>query len=235
MKIITKAILDLETMVWTSEDSCQYEGAVAFVCGVSQQQKDLATAQINMYNTESGIAKDQYDQTQKIQSEVQAQWLPIFNRGPYQDFFAQNPAEWNDIMSQITTGEGQATANALKATQGNLNALGGGDEFTPQGASEAIKAAINTSGAQATAGAQTNAKLQGYTMGASMFEQAGAALAGIPSYASTESGLLGASNAGGSAAEQSQHDMAEQAMAPFSVLGSALGTVGGAVTSKYGG
>lgn len=226
MRIYTKVVLDWEGHVLESE-SYEYDGPVALACGPSQQQKDLATAQINMYNTESDIAKQQYAQTQKIQDEVQAQWLPIFNKGPYQNFFAENPAEWNDIMSQITTSEGQATKNALQATMANLNAAGGGNEFIPQGATEAIKAAINTSGAQATAGAQTQAKLQGYTMGANLFQQAGAALAGVPSFASTEGSLLGAANQGGEAAEKTQYDIAQESMAPFSVLGSALGTIGG--------
>ena len=223
MKIITKATLDMETLAWVSVEFYEYDGPLARLCGTTQQQKDLATAQVNMYNTESEMAKDQYAQTQKIQAEAQSQWGAIFSRGPYQNYFTDNPDEWKDIMSQITTGEGQATQNALRATQGNLNALGGGDTYVPQGASEAIKAAINTSGAEATAGAQTNAKLQGYQMGADMFNQAGAALSGIPSYQNTEVGLLGADNSGGSSAESTQHDLATQAMAPFSILGSALG------------
>jgi len=231
MKVITKAVLDIETMVWTSEESYPYTGPVALACGPSQQQKDLATAQINAYNTETADANQQMTQAANIQAEESAQWLPIFNAGPYVNFFQQNPAEWNAIMSNITTTEGQATQNALKATEGNINAEGGGNEFTPQGANQAAIQAINVTGAQATAGAQQNAQMQGYQEGATMFQQAGAALAGIPAEAAPVQGFMTASTGAGSSAETTENQIAQESMAPFQALTSMAGAIGGAATS----
>jgi hypothetical protein len=230
MRVTTEIILDWDGNI-IEHEWFDYDGPVALACGPSQQQKDLATAQINAYNTETADANAQMAQAQQVQTELQSQWLPIFQAGPYQNFFQQNPAEWNGIMSNITTTEGQATSNALKATQGNINAEGGGNEFTPQGANQALIANINTQGAQATAGAQQNATQAGYTEGASMFQQAGAALAGVPSVASPVTGFETASTGAGSSAEGTQNQIAQESMAPFQSLTSLAGAGLGAAST----
>ena len=229
MRIYTAITLDWNGNI-LHQESYEYKGPVAVCCGVPAEQKQLATEQTNYYQTLTNNANQEFGQASALAQEFANEFNPIFQAGPNQLGWSQ--AESNAINSQIVTSEGQATANALQASGLNTNALGGGNEVVPQGAVLQGRLATNVAGAEATATSQQNALIANYQQGNQNFTQAAQALGETPGFYSGATGAAGAATAGGSAAGQTESQIASEMEAPLSLLGSAMGAAGSVFEGK---
>jgi hypothetical protein len=227
--VITKLVFDWDGNVLEKE-SYPYAGAWATLCGAPSGQKQLAQEQANYYQTLTNNANAEFGQASTLAQNFINEFTPIFNAGPNQQGW--NAAESNAVNSDIVTTEGQATKNALQAAGATTNALGGGNEYVPQGATSAIKNSINVAGSQATAQSQQNALLANYQQGFTNFETAASGLEGVPSLYSGSTSAAGTATGAGSAANQSYNAIAEEEMSPLSLISSALGATGAALSGK---
>ena len=208
----------------------EYSGPVALACGAPSGQTELASEQASYYQTLTANAQAEFGQASALASKFMAEFGPIFQAGPNQKGW--NATEENAVNANIVTTEGQATQNAQRAAGTSTNALGGGNEYVPQGAVRQGKAAINVAGGQATAQSQQNALLADYQQGYTNFTQAATALEGIPNLYGTSTGAASAATSGGTAANTSYTDIAQESMAPLSLVGSALGATGAIFAGK---
>lgn len=229
MRIYTKVVMDWNGNILESE-GYDYSGPVALACGEPPGQKELATEQAAYYKTLTTNAQAEFGQASALAAKFMAEFGPIFQAGPNQ--LGWNAQEQNAVNANIVTTEGQATQNAQRAAGTSTNALGGGNEYVPQGAVRQGRAAINVAGAQATAQSQQNALLADYQQGYTNFTQAATALEGIPNLYGTSTGAASAATSGGTAANTSYTDIAQESMAPLSLVGSALGATGAIFAGK---
>src|ERR1019366_5492239 len=122
----------------------EYDGPVALACGAPSGQTQLAQEQSNFYQQLTANATAEFGQASTLVSEFNNEFGPIFAAGRNQKGW--NDEEFNAINSNIVTTEGQATRNAQQASMSSTNGLGGGNEYTPMGAVQEGKAAINVAG-----------------------------------------------------------------------------------------
>ena len=229
MKITTKISWAWDGTVLEHE-FYEYSGPVALACGAPSGQTQLAQEQASYYQTLTANAQSEFGTASALAKQLSAEFGPIFQAGPNQ--LGWNAQEQNAVNANIVTTEGQATQNAQRAAGTSTNALGGGNEYVPQGAVRQGRAAINVAGGQATAQSQQNALLADYQQGFQNFSQAASALQGIPSLYSGSTGAAGAATGGGSAANATYTDVAQESMAPLSLVGSALGATGAIFADK---
>jgi hypothetical protein len=228
MRVYTKIIMDWDGNVLESE-SYEYNGPVAKCCGAPQGQQQLASAQSSYYNTLTSQAEAEYGLASSLASELKSEFDPIFAAGPSQKGWSAEEA--TAVNTNTLTTEGQATANALQASNLKTNALGGGNEYVPQGTVKELQTGINVSGAEATATAQQNNLIQNYEQGFKNYELAAQGLESVPSLYSGSTSAAGAANQGGSAAGQTYNEIAQEEYAPW---GAALGAASSvAAGSKY--
>ena len=228
MRIYTRVVIDWDGNV-LEFDGYDYSGPVALACGAPAGQTQLASEQANFYQQLTQNATAEFGAASSLVSEFNKEYGPIFAAGPNQKGW--NGAESAAINSNIVTGEGQATKNAMQASLGTTDALGGGNEYTPEGAVKEGKAAINVAGAQATAQSQQNALIQNYQQGFQNFELASSALGSTPQMYAGSSTAAGAATGAGSAADTSYSNIAAEDMSPLSLVGGALGASGGALAA----
>jgi len=228
MKIYTKIVWDWDGHVLESV-SYEYSGPVALACGAPSGQTNLANQQANYYQTLTQNAQQEFGQASSLATEFMNEFEPIFAAGP--DQLGWSPTVAANVNSNTVTTEGQATANAMKASNLTTNALGGGNEYTPSGAVKEGKTAINVTGAQTTASQQQSNLLADYQQGNANFNTAAAGLESIPNFYSGSTSASSAANSGGSAANSTFTDVAQESFAP---LGAALGAVGAAAGGLSG-
>ena len=229
MRVTTKISWDWDGNI-LEHDSYDYKGPVALGCGAPSGQTQLASEQGAFYQQLTANASAEFGVASNLVAEFNKEFSPIFAAGPNQKGW--NAEESNAINSNIVTTEGQATKNALQASMSSTNGLGGGNEYTPMGAVQEGKAAINVAGSQATAQSQQNALLQNYQQGFQNFEQASSALAGTPQMYSGSTSAAGAATGAGSATDTTYSNIASESMAPLSLVGAALGATGTAIGGK---
>ena len=229
MRIYTKLVMDWNGNILESE-GYDYSGPIALACGAPSGQNELATEQAAYYQTLTSNAQSEFGQASALATKFMSEYDPIFAAGPNQKGW--NAEEANAVNANIVTTEGEATDNAQRAAGTSTNALGGGNEYVPQGAVRQGKAAINVAGEQATSQSQQNALLADYQQGFQNFTQASNALAGIPSLYSGSTGAASAATSGGTAANTSYTDIAQESMAPLSLVGAALGSTGAIFAGK---
>jgi hypothetical protein len=207
----------------------EWSGPVERCCGAPSGQTALASAQSSYYGTLTSQAEQEFGQASALAAEFKSEFEPIFAAGPSQKGWS--PEEATAVNTNTLTTEGQATANALQASNLKTNALGGGNEYVPQGTVKELQTGINVSGAEATATAQQNNLIQNYEQGFQNFEMAAQGLESIPSLYSGSTGAAGAATQSGAAAGQTYNEIAQESFAPW---GAALGAVSSvAAGSKY--
>jgi hypothetical protein len=234
MKIHTKIMFDWDGNI-LEDVWYEYQGPLELCCDAEkQQQQALATSQTNFYNTMANESDQIFGLGSQLATEFQQEFGPMFQAGPWQQGW--NPAMAAAVNSNIVTTQGEATQNAINASLGQTNALGGGNEYTPQGATKEIQAGINVAGEEATAQEQNQALIQNYEQGNQNFWQATQALAGIPSMeASGSTQMATAANQGGAAAGNTLQNIAQSESGWMNVAGAALGagaTLGAAALGK---
>jgi hypothetical protein len=145
MKIITKAILDMETLQWVSVEYYDYEGPVELACGPSNQEKAIAGQQLSLSTQLSQFFGTRFSQQSSVLQNLNNLLTPIAEAGPDQQGFG--PQELAALHTQATEGVGANYEKATRALQNVLAAQGGGNEFLPTGAKGALQGTIATAGA----------------------------------------------------------------------------------------
>jgi hypothetical protein len=185
MKIITKAVLSLETMQWIPEleESYLYSGPLDLCLGgATSGEKGIAVDEETFLQNMQDEQQTQFQNEQTAQNQVQQAWAPIVAGGAYQYGFST--AEDQQLQGNIENAGAQATENTENAAQLRQQQATGGAGGGPAGGQAALDAQIAATGAQSTATNLGQEKEQGYSAGRQLFEQgtgAEEAVAGLSS------------------------------------------------------
>jgi hypothetical protein len=210
-RVITKAVLDMETMEWLpqEEQSYSYEGpwAKADIGGIigglfggasgteTAEQKEEQQFMSTLQQEQGTI----FGENQAAQTALNTAWNPIIQGGPYQYGFSA--PEDALLTNQIRTEGAQQTTNTINAAELRQQQATGGASSGPTGGNAALEAMASEVEAQQTAASLANEKLAGYSAGRQLFGEATGVKEGevsannAPGYASAASGAGEVANA----------------------------------------
>ena len=201
MKIITKAVLSLDTLQWIPEleESYAYAGPMAqCLGGASSAATNAEKSEEQFMSTLQGEQQTQFANEQQAQNQLQQAWAPIVAGGAYQYGFST--AEDQQLQQNIENQGAKATENTENAALLREQQASGGANAGPAGATEALNAQVAATGAQTTATNLGQEKELGYETGRQNFlnatkgEEDVANLASPTSYSNAATGAAGASN-----------------------------------------
>lgn len=205
-RIITKCVLDMETMQWLPEleESSPYSGnwqecleGLKGMFGATGDDQQIANTEREFMTTLQTEQNSQFAQEQQAQQLVQKSWDPIMKGGAYQYGFST--AEDQALQSDIVNKGAEATTNTENAALLREQQASGGAATAPSGATEAINAQIAATGAQSTAANLAQEKLAGYEQGSKLFSEATGAEEDVAKLADP-TGYAGAATGAGNAA-----------------------------------
>jgi len=123
MKIITKAVLDMEIMQWVSIESYDYEGPVDLACGPSGAEKSIAGKTSAFGSTLQNDFTSRFKGQSDTLDSLNRTLSPIVEAGPSQQGFSPEELAAKNTQALNTTGANYA--NAARAVQGKLFGRGG--------------------------------------------------------------------------------------------------------------
>jgi len=206
-----------------------YEGPIELACGATGAQIQLQNEQMNAYSTLESYAQQEFGDASALFQDFKTDFTPIMNAGPNQ--LGESTQESAAINSATINNEAAANRNAQLAAGTNLNAVGGGNEFVPQGATAATRAAINAQSAQATASQLTQNLVQNYELGRQNWQVAAQELSGATNTFNPATSGAGAATGAGSAAGTTAEQVEQANMAPYSLVASLAGSALGGLAS----
>jgi hypothetical protein len=142
MRIITYAVMNMETLNWVHEESYNYIGPLDLNCGPSQQEKNLEQQEASFDQTLQQDYSQTFAQNQEILGNLNSVLQPIVNAGPSQQGYS--PAELSALNTQATDLSAQAVNQETQAAAAQENAAGGGTSFLPSGVNAQLNASINS-------------------------------------------------------------------------------------------
>jgi hypothetical protein len=164
--------------------------------GASSAQKNLSTSTGNFYTTLQGAYNSQFANQSSILSNLHNAWTPVLNGGiNQQGFSASELADLNSNAINSTANNYKFAAQAANETMG---ARGGGNTFTPSGATDQVNADIATKAAQQLSGEQSQIDQANYATGRQNFSAATGALSGV----AAQDNPLGFASAAGNTGDQ---------------------------------
>jgi hypothetical protein len=233
MKVITKAVLSLETMEWIPEleESYLYSGPLDLCLGgATSGEKGIATDEETFLQNMQAEQQTQFQNEQTAQNQIQQAWSPIVAGGAYQYGFST--AEDQQLQNNIVNAGAQATENTENAAQLREQQATGGAGGGPAGGTEALNAQIAATGAQQTATNLGQEKELGYQTGRQLFEQGTGAEEAVAGLSSPTSYASSANSAAGEAMSGQQVLDAANANSLLSkVVGGAVGAIPGVGSS----
>lgn len=252
-RVITKSVIDMETMELIYEESFPYAGqwdlcigqaigAAASIAGgllggggAPKEDKQLAAQQKQFFENLQAEQSTQFAQEQDAQNQIKQMWDPIAKGGAYQYGFST--AEDQQLQKNIEEAGTQATQNTVAAEQLRQQQLSGGAATAPTGAAAALEEQARQTGAQKTATALGQEKELGYETGRELFEKASNAEATVAQLANPTGYAQATTNAGNAAlAGQQQVDTLNAQSSTAKLLGGALqGTAVQGLLSKIPG
>jgi hypothetical protein len=217
MKIITKAVLDMETMQWVSVESYDYEGAIEKCCGPSSQEQQLANQGQSFSTMLQGNYGTLFGQQQGVLNSINKSLSPILAAGPSQQgFSAQERAALN---TQAINSAGAASRNAQQSVANFGAGQGGGNSSgLISGVQKQLQGAVASQSANQLATAQNQITQADFAQGNNDYWKAQGgmdALAQGYSPNAAQSGSISANqNAFGEANQiQTQKNQEQQAIA----------------------
>jgi hypothetical protein len=240
MKIITKVVLDMETMKRVSSESYEYFGPVDKCCGPSGQQETLAAGGASLSSLLAANYQQNFGAQSKVLSDLNNAYSPIVAAGPDQQGFG--PQELAALHTQAGEGVGANYAKASQALNNTLAARGGGNEVLPTGSEAQLRATLASSAANQLSNEELGITRANFATGRQNWEKATAGLDALSrDYNPTAFGELatGANREAFNEASKIQ-DMKNQKEASIaggitSVLGSALTFGAGALGGGFAG
>lgn len=153
MKVITKAVLDIETLEWVSEESFEYSGPIELCCGPSGEEEGTAAKQNTFAGQVSADFSTRYGQQSQAINQIN-NILQGVQAGKLQMGF--NPATAAALNTENINNAAAANANLTRAV--NSSAAGrGGDSGLITGQNTAALAGAKASVEnQLAAGQQAN-------------------------------------------------------------------------------
>jgi hypothetical protein len=220
MRVTTKLVLGWDGRV-LEHDFYEWDGPVELACGVPAGQQALATAQTNFYNQMTQQSTQEFAQAQAISQQLQQEFSPIFALGPNQ--YGYSKAEDVALSTEITDTTAAATRASIMASRTQQAGEGGGNGYTPQGANAALTAGINTAGTLQAAQQETAKTVAGYNQGFQNWELAAQGLETAMNPYGAATSTAGTTNQAGSAANQTETDIAEESSSWMGLVSAGLG------------
>lgn len=199
-------------------------------CGAPSGQTALATAQTAYYNNLTSEEEQIFSQDEGVFNDLQSIYGPIFQKGPNQLGFSAG--EDNELNSSAATGVGESFEAADQSAKENIASEGGGTVMLPSGVQTKLAQGVSTAGAAQLSGEENQIEQADYQQGYNEFEAATNALLGSTGVFSSSTAAAGAANQGGSAANQTYTDIAQENESPFNAVVGALGGVAGDVVNE---
>ena len=144
MKIITKAVLDMETMTSVSVESYDYDGPVDKCCGPSGAEEQTQAQQESLANQLAADFGSRFATQTSMLNQLNQSLSPIISKGPSQQ--GMSPQELAAFNTQAINSAGAAARNARQAA-GNFSAGqgGGASSGLQSGIQKQINASIDSS------------------------------------------------------------------------------------------
>lgn len=203
MKIITKVIIDTETLEEIHKESYDYFGPLSYCCGASAEQKAAYATEAQTATTLEADFNKIFSGNQNILDTLTAPLKGIVGRGPGQ--FGMTPDEEAAQRTQATEAISSAGRQAEGVVRQEIAAQGGGNYVAPSGSVASIEASLAQDTAQRQAAAQEAITAKGYELGRENFFNASRELAAAPGELENpatgmESGIVGAEGLAGKTA-----------------------------------
>lgn len=196
-----------------------------FECKASPAEKDLQKQEAAFYSTLTANYKQQFAGQTAILNSLNAAFQPIIAAGP--DQFGFSPQETASLRTSASDVNANNFQNAETALNENLASRGGGNIYTPSGATAQLEAGLLTSEAQQEAGSQNAITEAGYATGRQNFMSA-AGILGNTAQIYNPVSYAGAGNTAESQAFNQANIIQQQNTAWEGQLGGILGGVAGA-------
>lgn len=224
MFIATKIVLNKDGTI-ISREGFEYSGPVSLLCGASQDQQAILTAQQNFYSFLTSAAQQEFTKGMSVFNDIFSAMSPIVAAGPNQQGFSKPE------LSALQTGAEENTAQAYRqASQAarEQEAAVGGNQFIPTGGTAQINAEIAAQGAGQVSNELNQITQADYATGRQNFFAAENALSGATNVFNPVTGASGAANQGGSDAANTANQIAQQNNSWLGAVSGALGGVAGA-------
>jgi len=197
-----------------------------FECKASSAEKNLQQEQAAFYKQLTQDYAKQFAGQTAILNALNTVFEPILAAGPGQyGFTPQEDVSLRTTASDINSRQFQ---NAQLALNENLASRGGGNIFTPSGATAQLESGLLTSEAETEAASQNAITQAGYNVGRQNFLTAAGVLSGNAGLMNPTS-YAGVANPAGSAAFNSANIIQQQNSAWEGQLGGILGGVAGSI------
>lgn len=148
------------------------------MCGSSDSQNQINTAQINFMNQLSSQYATTYGQNQQIFNQLQASLAPLVAGGPSQEGYS--PEQKAALNAQATEGAAQAYRQTATATREQQMARGGGNIPFTNAADEQLNGQIAISAENNLNNQKLDILNNDYATGRANYATAVGALSGVP-------------------------------------------------------
>lgn len=234
MRIYTKIEMQwddtVDKYVPILEESYEYAGPVALMCGASQGQKDIAHQQDSTYNQMVQQSQQVFGSSSKVFTDLMSTFAPTVAAGPDQEGFS--PAEKAALQSRAITQTGQAYKNAKYAVGEAQAANGGGNVADVSGGAKvATDLGLAEGAAGETANELNTIDLNDYQTGRANYDKATAGLAEAPNVFSPATSAAGITTGAGEAAANTENQIAQQNNSWVQAVTGALGGIAGATVT----
>jgi hypothetical protein len=238
MRVITKAILNIETMKWTVLESYDYDGAVDLCCGPSSEMEQQASGANAWTQLLAGNYSQRYGQQSQVLGNLQSMLTPISMAGPDQGIGAP---ELTALNTQVGQQSGENYAKAAQTLNMQQASRGGGNEYLPTGAAAAQKEQLASASANDLGNKQFQVSQYSQDVGRQNWTAANAGLQQLGQQYSPNASMTGATSAGDQAFSDANQIQTmknqEQGAIAGMITGAAVdaGTFGAGAALGYGG
>ena len=177
--------------------SLKYLRSPKVLAKASSAETNLANEQASFYQTLTAAYQTEFANQGAILMSMDKAWQPILNAGINQYGFS--PQEDTSMRTQASDTIANNTAAAQTALNENLAARGGGNTFTPSGATSQLEAGLLSSEATQQSATANQITQAGYATGRQNFLAASGALSGVAQQYNPLGYAGATTNAGGSA------------------------------------
>lgn len=201
------------------------------MCGPTAAQENLANEQASFYQNQVSAYNTAYSNFSDISSKLSALYAPILAKGPSQR--GMSAGETADLNAQAVQGTAENYKAAGQALNERIGAQGGGtsnENMTGAGAN-ALREQLASTGAEAESAQETQIQEADYAEGRQNYEEA---VGGEQTLASgwNPNAFAGSATNAGTAAGNTEAQIASESNAVWSSVFSALGGIAGAAAGN---
>lgn len=202
------------------------------MCGANKKQQAIGQSQTDLFKTMAAQGQQVFGNSSTVFNDLLNSYAPIVAAGPNQEGFSA--PEKAALDSQAITNTGNDYRNASTAVKESESAVGGGNVALPGGARIGTDLSIADSAAAQTSGELNEINQADYATGRQNFFTAASGLAGSTNVFNPATSLEGATVNAGSAAANTENEIASQDNSWMSAVAGGLGKIAGsAVTGGF--